>query len=552
MNIVRLSKTSAGLLVTGIFAFSCIAGTLANGVFAQDLPAPTPEQTPPVTQKLNWKVCDELAEELPENAQECSTLKVPLDYRDPHGKTINIAVSRAKTADPQTKRGAIFLNPGGPGGPGSALPQIFAELMPKEVLKYYDLIGFDPRGVGESTPVTCGLNAYEASHAMIPLTENDSFDDTKAFMKKIAQKCAAKSGRTIPHITTANTARDMDQIRQALGLRKISYLGYSYGSYLGAVYASKFPGQTDRFILDSATNPDWLWREQFRQWRLADKDRFPDFGQYAAARDSEYHLGTTEAQVRATYLKLVQKLNKSPIELIDGSKFDGALFRAVSFGALYSDFNFPDLAYIWQAVDEITGTTSTKALQTHISALKPYVAALDVPMDNNAASALSVLCSDVAWSKAPEQYKAELKADKLIAPMFGEVGSIIGPCAYWQTGNREQPAAITDQGPRNVMIVQNMRDPSTPYIGAQGMRDQLGKRAHMVSVNEGGHAVAFIHPNTCATDAAANYFITGKLPKYDAVCDAEEYLAQETLQQSRSTGVSTKETARDLLRQIIH
>lgn len=236
---------SAGLLVV-----SCMSGTLQRASAAADIK---------MAQTIAWQASCAGLDPDATARQQCGTLQVPLNYQNPNGQKITVAVSRVPAADPSHRRGVLFLNPGGPGGPGLDLPTQFATLMPQSVLNQYDLVGFDPRGVGQSTPVSCGLTKSQATQALVPLTQNNNFADTTAFMEQVADKCAATSGSVLPYITTNNTARDMDQIRQALGEQKISYFAYSYGTYLGTVYASLFPQQTDRFVLDSNVDANWVW-----------------------------------------------------------------------------------------------------------------------------------------------------------------------------------------------------------------------------------------------------------------------------------------------------
>lgn len=533
-------RSSISMLILSVFACAGLFGLYTMRASAE------PEAMRYDSAALHWKKCADAIDGYPHSELSCATIRVPLDYNKPNGKKISVAISRVAAANPQTKRGVLFLNPGGPGGPGIDLPQLFTILMPAKVLAQYDLIGFDPRGVGQSSPVSCGLSAEDASMAMVPQAQPGGFAATSAFMEKIAKSCARTSGTTMPFMTTNNTARDMDQIRLALGQRKISYLGYSYGTYLGSVYASLFPNRTDRFVLDSSVGTQWVWREQFRNWRLADRDRFPDFAQYLIDNDSEFHFGTTQTAISDVFESLVKKLNAKPLVFDDGSTFNGEQFRQLSFGALYSDSSFPEAGAIWQYLSEATaGTVKTAAMKTAIDGLLGRSSAKTQDtaiLDNNAASALAVVCDDTAWSKTPAQYQTELKTDTLIAPKFGPVGSQIWPCAFWRTAPKEPLTTISSQGPRDIMIVQNLRDPATPYIGAQDMRDKLGERAQLVTVDQGGHAAAYLAANQCASDTVTNFLTTGKLAATDSICDAET-AATSSAQRSMSSQKSAKTQA---------
>lgn len=535
-------RASIAMFVVSVFAFTGLFG--AYSMRAQAEPEALRARS-----NLTWKKCGDAIEGYPNSELSCTTIRVPLDYNKPNGKKISVAVSRVQAANPQTKRGVLFLNPGGPGGPGLDLPQLFTILMPPEVRAQYDLVGFDPRGVGQSTPVSCGLSAADASQAMVPQAKLEGFAATSAFMQKVAKSCAETSGGSMPYMTTNNTARDMDHIRQALGVKKISYLGYSYGTYLGSVYASMYPNRTDRFILDSAVGGNWIWREQFRNWRSADRERFPDFAKYLAANDGAFQLGTTEAAIGDVFDKLVKRLNDKPLVFDDGTTFNGEQFRLFTFSVLYNDGYFPEGGAIWQYLNELPDETMTpvNVREGVTRILGKSSAQAQGPVDNNAASALAVLCDDTTWSRAPAQYQAELRADTLMNPRFGSVGSQIWPCAFWQTNAKESLTTLSSQGPRNILILQNLRDPATPYIGAQDMRDRLGRRAQFVTVDQGGHGAAYMSGNQCASDAASSYLTTGTLSATDTVCESEA----TTNLRARTADTGVKAEALETLRQRI-
>ncbi|MFF0627861.1 alpha/beta fold hydrolase [Streptomyces sp. NPDC004296] len=213
-------------------------------------------------QKLQWKRCDTKG---PDTLQ-CATPTVPLDYSDPDGKTIGLAISRLKASSTKERRGVLLLNPGGPGAPGLDLPAGRLLKFPAQVKRRYDLVGFDPRGAGQSAPVSCGLTVDEQSdHPYKPETFTKDVDRAR----RVAAKCRAEAGDKLPHLSTRNSARDMDVIRAALGEKRTSYLGISYGAYLGAVYAQMFPQRADRIVLDSASDPTRIYQGMFQDMAKA-------------------------------------------------------------------------------------------------------------------------------------------------------------------------------------------------------------------------------------------------------------------------------------------
>jgi pimeloyl-ACP methyl ester carboxylesterase len=323
-------------------------------------------------------------------------------------------------------------------------------------------------------------------------------------------------------MTTANTARDMDQMRQALGEAKISYYGVSYGTYLGAAYASLFPDKTSRFVLDSTTGPFANWRETFRRFGLAEQSRFPEFAQYVAENNADYGLGATPAEVRATYFALYNQLNQHPIPLPDlGIDLTGEWFRAFTFGGMYSNELFASTARLWRDIQQSQSATALTSLVRDLPS-SVAMAFPEIPADNASTSTLAVLCDDAAWSRSVEQYRQELNFDTAQNPVFGPVASNIWACAFWPNQPVESPVVISANGPHNIMIVQNLRDPATPLVGAQEMRTALGQRAQLLTVDQGGHGASYGEANECSKEAVTTYLVTGVLPAQDAHCAAED------------------------------
>lgn len=451
-------------------------------------------------QALAWGPCPEgvAAPRL-----ECSTLEVPLDHRDPGGERIEIAVSRLAAESPAERRGVLLTNPGGPGGGGLGYPALLAGSgLPREVLDSYDVIGFDPRGVGRSTPVTCELTPEQQARGAFASYAHTSADVVReaAYARFIAGQCATSpTAKMLPHTTTANTARDMDLIRKALGEKKISFLGASYGTYLGAVYATMFPDRGDRIVLDSNLGPGGYDVTAMRRFAQGMEDRFPDFAAYAAAHP-EYGLGTTPDQVTAKYFDLATRLDAQPVQGVDG-----LTFRGITFEYLYSDAALPALARTWQAIDTDQPV--------------PLLPATD--RDNSMSARLHVICGDSRWPDSVRDYQRAVAVDRVKYPMLGAVTANIGPCAFWPDRRTEPPVRIGDRGPSNVLLLQNERDPGTPLAGAQDLRRALGKRATLVTADAGGHGLYPWGGDQCAKDAATKFLTTGQRPAQDLACAAE-------------------------------
>ncbi|WP_395571910.1 alpha/beta hydrolase [Streptomyces sp. BK79] len=437
-------------------------------------------------------------------ALECATLHVPLDYRDPHGRQIEIAVSRLASEEPSQRRGVLLTSPGGPGITGLGYPAVLAGSgLPQEVLDSYDVIGFDPRGVGRSTPVTCDLTPEQQARGNVPPYAHTAADVAREApnARTVAEQCAtSRTAWMLPHTTTANTARDMDRIRAALGEPKLSYLGASYGSHLGAVYTTMFPGHGDRIVLDSSLGPGGYDVTAMRLLARGMEDRFPDFAAFAAAHP-EYGLGTTRRQVTAKFFDLAARLEAKPLQ-----GFDATSFRGFTFDRLYSDADMPLVAETWQALD--TGRP-------------PPVTSPFPGMENFMSARFSVICGDSRWPETVREYQRNVAVDRLRYPMLGGATAGIGPCAFWPDERVEPPVPIGGRGPSNVLMVQNERDPGTPLTGARKLRRAFGGRAAMVTADQGGHGVYPFGPNTCAKDAVTMFLTVGKRPSRDVACAAE-------------------------------
>lgn len=476
-------------------------------------------------QKPKWKRCEASA---PAEFQ-CATIQVPLDYRAPGGKRLDLAISRIKSTAPGKRHGVLLSNPGGPGGPGIYMPLALREELPASVTRKYDLIGFDPRGVGESSPVSCNLTLEEED--WLRPYKKETYTKDVAWARKVAEKCRAKSGSVLPHITTRNTARDLDVLRAVLGEKKLSYLGYSYGTYLGAVYTQLFPGRVDRFVLDSAVDPARAWRGMVQWWAEGAEPAFDRWTEWAAARSETYGLGNTPKKVDRTFWELIARADRKPIEF-DGMKLTGDDIRGGMRGAVFSPKSATEaFVELKKAAD---GKPASAAKATALTgAMESARKAAGVPDDNMTASFWAVVCGDnsAAWPRNPERYRQDAIADKGRYPLFGDFASSIKPCAFWNTS--VEPATKVNNKVGS-LIVQNEWDSQTPLPSAQALHSVM-KRSKMVTVLGGeGHGV-YPSGNACTDGTVTGYLLTGKLPARDVACRAT----------AESNGEARKDQQRD-------
>jgi pimeloyl-ACP methyl ester carboxylesterase len=443
-------------------------------------------------------------------------VRVPLDYRSPGGPQIALSVSRVCAQRPQARHGALLLVPGGPGGSSLAEPAALAGRLPQRLRDEYDLVGFDPRGVGNSAPVSCGLTHDDLATVKIRSWPAPGGDITGnvADARRVAAVCARDGGPVIRSISTANEARDIDRIRETLGEPRISLWGVSYGTYVGAVYVQLFPDRTDRVVLDSNDDPDpsRVARQWLANYATGVQDRFPDFARWAADPANPDRLTGDAAAVRPMFLALADRLDRTPIPWPGANppELDGNVLREALLDDLYSDDRFPDLARLIRAARDWTPGT----------ALPPAQSPPDDAVRNNVAVVVATICGDVAWPTSIPGYARAVEASRRSHPLTAGMPVNIGPCAFWPYPPAEPPVRITPDGPSNVLLVQNLRDPATPYSGAMEMRRALGDRARLVTVDSGGHEAYLAHGNACGDRLVTEFLATGRRPARDAFCSA--------------------------------
>ncbi|MGX1882214.1 alpha/beta hydrolase [Streptomyces sp. NPDC055287] len=486
---------------------------LAAAVAASTLSAvPAAASAAGAVPALEWKPC---ARTGGPDDQECAELPVPLDYRDPDGRHLTLAVSRLRSDRPEARRGTLLVIAGGPGSSGvQRLTQKGAALR-KEMGGAYDIVSLDPRGVGGSTTASCGLDPDDRHLVNLRAWPGPDGEVAAALARsrRVAEACDRNGGDRLRSFTTANEVRDIDRFRQALGEEELSAWGISYGTYVGAVYAQKYPRRTDRWVLDSSGDPDpsRVGRGWLANMSAGADSRFPDFAAWAAdpARDETgLRLARRPTDVRPLVLGLAAKLDREPrTSDRPGTLLTGNRLRQALQNALYSDTAFAQVArLIKQAQDP--GVTPV---------LTPDIAA---PVsDQEAAVSMGVVCNDVRWHPPTvASYERAVAADRARYPLTAGMPVNVTPCAFWKGAPVEKPTRITGRGPSNILMIQSLRDPATPYFGALKMREALGDRARLVTVEHGGHGVYLGNGNACGDREVTRYLTTGRRPAGDTYC----------------------------------
>ncbi|MFI6475289.1 alpha/beta hydrolase [Streptomyces sp. NPDC050516] len=470
-------------------------------------------------QPLHWGSCvkgptDTTGRDLDTAGVQCADVTVPLDYTAPRGRTITVAVSRLKATDTRRRIGSILLNNGGPGGPAVQSPPDARKAM-KEVGARYDIIGFDPRFVGRSTPLDCG---WPVGVSWLSAgAGRASFDHQVVLQKSLADKCRATGAAVLPYVSTRNTARDMDVIRGTLGERKVSYLGYSYGTYLGTVYTQLFPGRTDRVVLDGAISPGDYGPRLLQGSEGVNEMALSGWAVWAARRHDTYGLGRTRAQVLATIARVVTASARGPLTVGVGAetfRLDDSQVPVLLFTGLGDDSERTraSLAEQMSVLDKAAAGSAPTALSPEFAAGLRYM--LHGGGEPSGIQ-LAVLCGDRAAPRDPEVYWRDIERSRAAHPLFGPLTNNIGPCAFWDRP-REEPTRIRHGA--KALIVAATGDPRTPYKGSVELHDHLPGSRLLTLEGANRHALYGRYGNACVDDKVNSYLATGKLPTKDQTC----------------------------------
>ncbi|WP_416562210.1 alpha/beta hydrolase [Nocardia testacea] len=453
-------------------------------------------------QQLDWGSCHDAA--LDGAGAQCAGVVVPLDYSRPDARTLTVAISRIPATDPTRRRGILLSNPGGPGGPGLSMMAGLRERLTPDVRARYDLIGMDPRGIGRSDPVNCALPLP----TMLFSAGFDAFGFARdtALAAALAASCLAPDPEKARHITTRNTARDMDIIRSAFGERRINYYGGSYGTYLGAVYAQMFPRRTDRMVLDSAMDPDRYWIGTYQDMGAVNEAGLDDWADWAARHDTDYHFGSSGPQVRAFVEDMIRRAATHPV-VGNGYLIDEHTVPMMLLALLSNPRKNADLADVVRLVaDAVTG------LPVDMEQLKSKISG-GVPMD--ASGMAAVLCGDRAAPRDPGWYLRNIESARATQPVFGAFANNITACAFWPDPI-EEPTAVHNAAP--ALILQATHDTRTPYQQGLALHEDLTGSRMVTLADTRVHGVLRADLSHCVDDIVDTYLRDGVLPDADITC----------------------------------
>ncbi|WP_308166498.1 alpha/beta hydrolase [Actinomadura sp. NEAU-AAG7] len=498
------------VIVAAAVAVAAGGGAAVSASASADARGPA---SPVAAAGIAWGKCEVTGPDDPMNKAECAQVPVPLDYRKPNGRKISIAVSRFKHTDTKNYQGALFVNPGGPGAGGLAYAPALARWLGgvghAATAAKYDIIGFDPRGVGASKPALSCDPHY--SDPIRPDYVPGSAKEERAWIaksKKYAQDCAKRYGWLLPHMRSTDAARDVDTIRAALGQRKISWYGFSYGTYFGATYATLFPGRVHRMVLDGNVNPKTIWYDSQLEQDRAFEHNIKAWWAWTAKYDKVYHLGTTEKAVEARYYKARAEAKKAPI----GGRIGPDELDDIVLSAGYNTGYYIPFA---EALSRWVNGRDASGLLDWLS---------EGGDDNEFAVYNAVQAADAKWPRnwskwhddAARLYKQGYRFNTWSNVWFN------APVAFWpfQGG----PALrLNGRNAPGMLLVQSTEDAATPVAGGLEMHKVFPRSRLVFEVGGKTHANT-LNGNACLDDKVAAYLDTGWLPGSrrgaDAYCKA--------------------------------
>ena len=518
------------------------------------------------TPKLKWYSCYGYAK--------CATVKVPLDYDKPKGKKVELAVLKVPAKNKKAKIGTLFVNPGGPGGSGTEMAYFADSFLSSAVLDRFDVVGFDPRGVAFSDNVQCFSSPRTAAPTLDKINSVAfpyGAKEEKALIKaynKHAKACSTTGKPLTGAISTAEVARDMDLLRRAVGDKKLTYLGFSYGSYLGEVYANLYPDRVRALVIDGVLDPvRWAGRKSTQSTPMGERVRSAEGASRAlnralvlCDRAGEDYCRFAAGNPVANYERIAQRLRRAPLVEIDpdtGERytFTYADFVGVTLGLLYSQWYAPEMVTDFASyVAELTGVSAATAprqqtMRSMIKTVKQVKAPrrtlpgkrLGFPYDNGLDAFETIACTDSRNSKNLAKFPKLAKEADAKAPYFGRLWLWnMASCSSPKWKVKDEDSYRGSFGKRTsspVLIVGNYWDPATNYAGAVSTAKRM-PNSRLLSSNSWGHTA--YGTSSCTTDAVDAYLLARRLPAKGKVCTGEYVPFADPLDDEEETSAAAR------------
>ncbi|SMF53181.1 alpha/beta hydrolase [Streptomyces sp. Amel2xC10] len=476
-------------------------------------------------QKLDWEDCPAPSQAegggsapspLPNGGTwQCATMKAPLDWDDPKGDTIGIALIRARTSGPADRRiGSLIFNFGGPGGSGVSTLPAFGEDYEK-LRTRYDLVSFDPRGVGRSAGVRCENDRQLDAYFQQDTTPDDAAERATLLdnTEKFNAACERNSGKTLPHVRTTDAARDMDLMRQVLGDRRLYYFGISYGTELGGVYAHLFPKNVGRAVFDAVVDPTQTSEQGALGQARGFQRALDNYAEDCTSQVEDCPVGDTAEDVKNRIADLLKSLDAKPIpgafprELTQSAATNGIA------QALYSKDFWP---YLTEGLEQAYDGDG-RILMLLSDSMNGR--SENGEYSNIAAANVSINCADDKPRYSVADVEARLPEFRAASPLFGDfLAWSMVTCTDWPVPGAADHPDVSAPGGAPILVVGNTGDPATPYEGAGRMADALGEGVGVELTYRGQGHGAYDSKNECVQSAVNGYLLDGTVPAAGTVC----------------------------------
>ncbi|MBF4163267.1 alpha/beta fold hydrolase [Nocardioides sp. CBS4Y-1] len=469
--------------------------------------APDADLAPFYSQSLDWGSCDD------GSSNECAELTVPVDYEDPGGATFQLALLKVPAAEPSERIGSLVVNPGGPGAPGTSYAAARGNVFRQPILDHFDLVGFDPRGTGASDPVDCLSDSLlDAFLSQNPVPDDQAeIRSSVGSLEDFFEGCIENSDDLVSHVSTAEAARDMDVLRAALGESTLTYFGASYGTKLGATYASLFPKRVGRFVLDGAVDPE-LTSEQLTLGQAEGFDRALTAYVTDCVDSGDCVLGDTVDAGLARIKSFLAEVDQKPLPTSDGRELEGGNAFYGLITPLYVRDYWP---YLTTALSQAFGGDGSALMKL----ADLYASRNDdgTYSDNSAEAIYAINCLDDPSSVAPSKIPAKIPEFEKVSPTLGDVfaWSLIG-CRGFTLRAEEKPPTIEAKGAAPILVVGTTRDPATPYEWAQALAQELD--SGVLLTRDGDGHTGYNSGNQCIDQAVEGYLIDDEVPADGTSC----------------------------------
>jgi pimeloyl-ACP methyl ester carboxylesterase len=467
---------------------------------------PSPELARFYEQGVEWSFCEETG------ASECATVTVPLDYRKPGGRTIELALLKDPAAEPDQRLGSLLVNPGGPGAPGTDFAAQAALVFNDPILDRYDVVGFDPRGTGDSSAVDC-LSDEELDQYIAEDPSPDTAAEESTYLDwvdRFGAGCAEKSGAVAAHVSTVEAARDMDIIRAALGESRMDYYGASYGTKLGSTYAELFPAEVGRFVLDGGVDPTVDSRSLGLQQAGGFETALHAYVENCLETADSCFLGDTVDEGLTTIRDLLAQIDAEPLPAGDRELTVGNAFYGIAATLYNRDY--------WVLLSQGLKSARDGDGYTLLLLSDAYTARSDDGYTTNMMEALPAInCLDDPYAITPAQVPAAVTEFEEASPTFGDVfgWGLLG-CSGFHDRASEKAPAIRAEGAAPIVVVGTTRDPATPMVWSEHLADAL--ESGVLIRREGDGHTGYNKGNDCVDQAVEGYLVDGTVPDNGLTC----------------------------------